>query len=103
VFSLKVFTFKEKQNILNQYNKAIYDLNDFFQNTEIESRELENWQTILELVFNPAYNIIYSNNDKILLIWGCDFFNKQENYLKIIVLYPILTMIVKNVLFLKMV
>lgn len=80
---LENFSYKDKQNILNQYNKAVYDLNDFFQNTEIESRELENWQTILELAFNPSYNIIYSNNNnKILLIWGCDFFNKQENYLK---------------------
>jgi subtilisin family serine protease len=79
---LEDFTVHEKNELLQRYNKAVYLIEDFFTNYEGESsRSIQQWKAIITKVFNPKYNVLYSDGEHIVLIWGCDFFNDKENFL----------------------
>lgn len=79
---LEDFTVHEKNELLQRYNKVVYLIEDFFNNYEGDSfRSIQQWKSIISKVFNPKYNVIYSDGENIVLIWGCDFFNEQENFL----------------------
>lgn len=79
---LEEFTLHQKNELLQRYNKVVYLIEDFFNNYEGESsRSIQQWKAIITKVFNPKYNVIYSDGEHIVLIWGCDFFNEKENFL----------------------
>jgi subtilisin family serine protease len=79
---LEEFTLHQKNELLQRYNKVVYLIEDFFNNYEGESsRSIQHWKAIITKVFNPKYNVIYSDGEHIVLIWGCDFFNEKENFL----------------------
>ncbi len=76
------FTLNEKNEVLQRYNKAIYQIEDFFLNYAAgDSKSIGHWEKILKSVFHPANNLIYANGENIVLLWGCNFFNEEENYL----------------------
>jgi subtilisin family serine protease len=76
------FTIHQKNELLQRYNKAVYLIEDFFSNYEGESsRSIQQWKVIIDKVFNPKYNVLYSNGEHIVLVWGCDFFNEKENFI----------------------
>lgn len=76
------FTLNEKNEVLQRYNKAIYQIEDFFLNYAAgDSQSIGHWEKILKSVFHPANNLIYANGENIVLLWGCNFFNEEENYL----------------------
>ena len=39
------------------------------------------WADMLSLAFTPANNILYSDGQNFVLVWGFHFSNEQENYL----------------------
>jgi len=79
---LEDVTVHEKNVLLQRYNRVIYLIADFFDNYEGKSsHSIQQWKVMIDKVINPKYNVIYSNGEQIVLIWGCDFFNEKENYL----------------------
>lgn len=76
------FALHQKNELLQRYSKALYLIEDFFTNYEGESsRSIQQWKAMITKVFNPKYNVIYSDGEHIVLVWGCDFFNEKENFL----------------------
>jgi subtilisin family serine protease len=72
----------ERREILQRYNKAIYQIEDYFKNyPDNNQNSIKEWKDILEDVFNPANNIIYANEKNIVLLWGLQFNNSDENFL----------------------
>jgi len=79
---LEDFTVFDKNKILNDYNKAIYLIEDFFNHyQDQQSASIQQWRSIFDKVFHPANNLIYAKGDDLVLLWGCNFFNEQENFL----------------------
>jgi subtilisin family serine protease len=72
----------ERREILQRYNKAIYEIEDYFKNyPDNNQNSIKEWKDILEDIFNPANNIIYANEKNIVLLWGLEFNNLDENFL----------------------
>jgi subtilisin family serine protease len=65
---------------VHAYNRIRYAIQDYFdEHNESDSRLIE-WKEILEEVFNPANNVLYSDGKQHIVIWGCLFNNEKENY-----------------------
>jgi len=78
--SLDDFTVQEKEEIVLAYNRIRYAIQDYFDEHNESGSRLIEWKEILEEVFNPANNVLYSDGKQHIVLWGCLFNNEKENY-----------------------
>lgn len=80
--SLESFSISEKRNILETYNKILYEVEDLCQHLfEADASASREWADILKLVFNRNNNYIFYNEGLILLCWGFKFGSYDEYYI----------------------
>ncbi|MBM3453611.1 MAG: hypothetical protein FJX80_00535 [Bacteroidetes bacterium] len=77
------FSFSEKQNLLLQYHFFLHAVNGKI----IELRSTGNqdnliWADMLSMTFLLGANILYSDGQSLVLVWGFDFKNEQENFVE---------------------
>ena len=80
--SLDTLSNAEKKNVLNKYHEFIDEIK-LLSGTLIATAEIEkvNWGNLLGQVFNSNNNIVFSNGNDILLLWGWIFNTADENFL----------------------
>ena len=78
--SLDDFTVHEKEEIVLAYNRIRYAIKDYFDEYKESDSRLIEWKEILDEVFNPANNVLYSDGKRHIILWGCQFNNEKENY-----------------------
>ena len=79
---LDIYAFAEKQNLLLRYHFFLHQVNT--KVSELKSSANQDnmiWADMLSLAFTPANNILYSDGQNFVLVWGFNFSNQQENYL----------------------
>ena len=85
--TLDSFTVAEKQQYLLRYHSLLNDLNEKINALrQLAKPDSMVWADMLALVFNAQNNIIYTNGENLLLFWGFEFNNKDENYIDPLIL-----------------
>ena len=75
------FSKKEQDKILNIYWEKINKVIAFSQSFQSsKSAEKKKWAHLLDNVFNSDNNIIYSDGENVVLLWGWKFNSSTENY-----------------------
>jgi len=75
------FSKKEQDKILNIYWEKINKVIAFSQSFQSsKSAEKKKWAHLLNNVFNSDNNIIYSDGENVVLLWGWKFNASTENY-----------------------
>jgi subtilisin family serine protease len=78
--SIDDFSVQDKEEIILNYNRIRFAILDYIDQQCISDPRLSEWKEILQEVFNPSNNVIYSDGKDILISWGCEFNNGKENY-----------------------
>jgi subtilisin family serine protease len=84
------FSKAEQEQILNIYWEKINTikaLSSSFQNSN--SDEKKRWANLLDDVFNSNNNIVFSDGENIVLLWGWKFNASEENYVPPPIISPI--------------
>jgi len=70
-----------QEKILNLYWQKINKINDLSNSfSSSNSYDKKRWAELINNVFNSNNNIVYSDGDEIVILWGWKFNTKQENY-----------------------
>lgn len=75
------FSFAHKQNLLLRYHYLLHQVNDKVSELKLSLNQ-DNliWADLLALTFTPANNVLYSDGENLVVAWGFEFKNEQENY-----------------------
>ena len=72
----------EQDKILNDYWQRINKIKELINSlNSSKSEEKKRWADLLEDVFNSNNNIIFSDGENIVLLWGWKFNTSKENYI----------------------
>lgn len=79
---LDQFSVRKKKELLEKYNATIYSILQKSQELELSnSNESRQWEFLIREVFNLKNNIVFSDGSEIVLVWGYQFNNEDENYI----------------------
>lgn len=78
---LEHFSIAHKQNLLLRYHYLLHEVNNKVAELKLSLNQ-DNliWADLLTLIFNPVNNILYSDGEEIVIAWGFEFKNEQDNY-----------------------
>lgn len=75
------FSVAEKQTLLLRYHYLLNQVNAKVSELKLSSNQDNHiWADLLSLSFAPANNILYSNGEHLVIAWGFNFNNDQDNY-----------------------
>ena len=79
---LDSFSLAQKQSILLSYHtilSKISEKNQFLRDSGNADNVI--WADMLSLAFNEKNNIVYTDGKELVILWGFDFNNGEENYI----------------------
>jgi subtilisin family serine protease len=79
--TLDNFVLSTQLEIKQKYNLFVRAIHEQLNSWEGQE-EFQEWRKIILEVFNYDKNIIYTNGNDFVVVWGLDFNNKTENYLE---------------------